>query len=453
MQAFATNNGGSAPGTVLPPVTVGGRQVVPVDFERLEATVRFDVASRVAEVSARAELTLEAYEGLPAFDLRQTVATASFDGGALPPEALAPLDIGAGPGATVRAVDLSCLAGSRHQLEVRYALETPDAPGALPIGWEEGAVSWDLWMSDLEPGRYLEMWFPANLCHDRLSVELTVEVVGTSQPHILLANGPLDEKRPGSAWTVRYPATYTSLSHLLVLAPRDQAQVRTAVKDVCGRPALVTVATLPGAECEPADVVADTASWLNYFTSRYGARPHDDRFLAVMWGLRRGMEYDGATTASGPALEHEIFHTWFGRGVKPARPCDGWIDEAMASWATTSRRGLAGRFDDSELGLDEPPALLCPANPWSRYTPREAYSTGSRLLAGVAHLAGGAGRLRSALAGWYEANAGKSVTTEALARYLSDFCGRDLSPWWDRYVYGRDEHHERRSKRRFASRP
>ena len=81
------------------------------------------------------------------------------------------------------------------------------------------------------------------------------------------------------------------------------------------------------------------------------------------------MEYDGATTASVAALEHEVFHSWFGRGVKPARASDGWIDEAWTSWATSSRRADEGRFAEDDLGLDEPPVLLYPPHPWSRFTP------------------------------------------------------------------------------------
>ena len=94
------------------------------------------------------------------------------------------------------------------------------------------------------------------------------------------------------------------------------------------------------------------------------------------------MEYDGATTTCAPALEHEVFHSWFGRGVKPACASDGWIDEAMASWATASRQALTGRFQAEALGLDEEPSVLSPVHPWSRRTPREAYTAGSRLLLG-----------------------------------------------------------------------
>jgi hypothetical protein len=65
--------------------------------------------------------------------------------------------------------------------------------GRLRVTACPGTFSW----RDLEPGRYLEMWLPSNLCHDQLSIDLEVEVVGTARPHVLLANGAAVEHTPG----------------------------------------------------------------------------------------------------------------------------------------------------------------------------------------------------------------------------------------------------------------
>ena len=436
----------SSPLLLPPPVLVGGQPVVPVDMARLAATVRFDVAAQLAEVSAVVDLTLEQYAGWPAFDLRQDIDHASFDGREVPAEALAYRDMGAGYEARMRCVEVACDPASIHRLELRYRLGTPQATGAQALEWLDEGVRWDLWMSDLEPGRYLEMWLPANLCHDRLAIELSVEVVGAGRRHVLLANGEIDETAAGRRWSVRYPPSYTALSPMLVLAPAEEVVLRRRDTSVAGLPLSVTVAFLAGAG-EAADsaamgptatdaAAADVTAWLSYFAARYGRWAHGNRFVAVIWGADRGMEYDGATTASPHALEHEVFHSWFGRGVKPARASDGWIDEAMATWATASRRAV-GRYGAEELGLDEPPTLLCPPHPWSRHTPREAYLGGSRLLAGLAHMAGGAPQLRSALAEWYGTYRGRAASSEDLANHMARWCGRDVGPWFDRYVYGR----------------
>ena len=60
------------------------------------------------------------------------------------------------------------------------------------------------------------------------------------------------------------------------------------------------------------------------------------------------------------------------------------------------------------------------------------------LFAGLAFLFGGPERLRSAMAAWYQANAGRLVTTDGLAAHLKAWSGIDVGPWWARYVHGRE---------------
>jgi hypothetical protein len=179
------------------------------------------------------------------------------------------------------------------------------------------------------------------------------------------------------------------------------------------------------------------AGWLAYLHTRFGPWAHGETMTTFVWEPGRGMEYDGGTTAAVGALEHEVFHSWFGRGVKPARASDGWIDEAWTTWNTASRRAEGPRFGAEELSLDEEPVLLCPPHPWSRHTPRQSYASGSRLFAGMAAILGGPDRLRHAMAGFYAAHRGGLVTTDDLQGHLQGHTDVDLAPWWDRYVHGR----------------
>jgi len=226
---------------------------------------------------------------------------------------------------------------------------------------------------------------------------------------------------------------------MLVLAPTDALEIRRSAVSLPGRSRSLGLVTARHTETDAdlADCEADLRSWLTYLSVRYEPWVHGDTFSAVVWAPGRGMEYDGATTASLAALEHEVFHSWFGRGVKPARAADGWIDEAWTTWATSSGRSEVSRFASIELGLDEPPIQLYPPHPWARYTPGEAYVHGSRLFAGLAHLFGGAERLRAAMADWYRSNAGGLVTTDGLAAHLRAWSGVDIGPLWARYVHAR----------------
>ena len=198
-----------------------------------------------------------------------------------------------------------------------------------------------------------------------------------------------------------------------------------------------------GAGAGPEVTAADVAAWLCYFASRYGPwRPRATSSSRSYGTTPRGMEYDGATTderagdrARGvpqlvrPGRQARLRGRWLDRrghgqlGDRVAPVADRSLCRARSS-AWTSRL-----------------TLLCPTHPWSRHTPREAYTAGSRLLSGVAHLAGGAAQLRSALAAWYQAPCRWCRRARPRPRRAprSAGAGRDLSPWWDRYVYGRDE--------------
>jgi hypothetical protein len=414
--------------------------VVAPSVDRVQASLRFDLRAREASGEAVVEFSGGSVDGYPALDLRQEVEWARLDGQDLKPDDFAPIDLGGGPGASVRVIDVEIETASRHRFEVGYAVDTPDAEGALPLEWVDGGLRFDFWMSDLHPGRYAEMWVPAPLIHDRFALNLDVELVNSDRSHTLVANTAGVDAAPGGLrWSVCYPAHFTALSPMLVISPSDLIELRRSAVALPGQERSL------GLVCaRPADVDADLGvceadlrSWLTYLWTRYEPWVHGDTFWAVLWEHGRGMEYDGAATTSVGALEHEVFHSWFGRGVKPARAGDGWIDEAWTTWSTSSRRSELARFESAELGLDEPPVELYPSHPWARFTPAEAYREGARLFAGLAFLFGGADRLRAAMADWYRANAGGLVTTDGLAAHLRAWSGADIGPWWARYVHGR----------------
>ncbi len=424
-----------------PPAALGSRRVVAPSVERIRASLRFDVGTREAVGKAAIDFCGGAVDGHPALDLRQPLEWVRLDGRDLTPDDLAHRDLGAGPEARMRVLDVPIEAGSRHLLEVGYRLETPDAEGAVPIGWSSDGVKFDLWMSDLEPGRYLEMWIPAPLVHDRFALHIDLAVEGTDRPHMLLANTAGVDAEPGRrAWSLLYPAHFTALSPMLVLAPADSIEMRRSAFGLPGRSRSLgmVIARHADVDADLGAAEADLQGWLAYLAARYQPWVHGDTFWAVIWGPARGMEYDGATTASVAALEHEVFHSWFGRGVKPARASDGWIDEAYTVWSTAAHRGDLSRFASEELSLDEPAVTLYAPHPWSRHTPRESYREGARLFAGIAHLLGGPDRLRAAMADWYRSNAGNLVTTDGLGAHLKLWSGADVGPLWARYVHGRE---------------
>lgn len=411
-----------APALAPPPVELpGGAVAVPIDVVSIDATLHFDCAARVATAEATLRFRAGDSDGLPVFDLRQPVDEVELDGRTV---SARHHDLGGGEGAEMRVAVAEVAAGTEHVLTARYRLETPASVDALPVGWTRNrpGVVFDLWMSDLHPGRYLEMWLPANLLHDRFELTLDVRVTGTDDDHVLLTNGTVD------GTTVTFPDRFTVISPMLVVAP--SSRVELLQRD--GR----TTATLAGPEVDLDELDERTARWVEENERRFGPYDHGDRFTTYIWASSRGMEYDGGTTASIGSLEHEVFHSWFGRGVKPAAARDGWIDEAFDVWCTTEREP---RIRSQPFPEDAgPPATLCPPSPWSRHTPREAYTQGAAFFAGLAHLMG-VDELIAAMADLYQRRRGGFVSTDDLQAHLSEASGRDLGAEFARHVHGRSD--------------
>jgi hypothetical protein len=390
-----------------------------VDVTALDATLSFDARVRAARADAVMRFAVEEGGGPQVnmvFDLRQEIGKAWLDGSPLDVERLARTPDG------VRVIDVD-LAPGEHELQLAYDLDLPDVVDPLPVGWTANTtgVVFDLWMSDLHPGRYLESWLPAPLCHDRFALRIELDLSGSSEPHAVFANGTY---RPGG---VVYPDTFTSLSPMLLVAPES----RVEVVDSGG----ITVCKLAGPEIDLDACHSTIRSCLDHNRETFGDYAFGDTFLAYVWGTTRGMEYDGATTSSVGALEHEVFHSWFGRGVKPACANDGWIDEAFTTWYTAGGprpRQWAEPFDWSE-----PPVVLRPPGAYDRFTPREAYTVGARLFAGVADAVGGPGALVEAMAGLYRDRVGGFLSTDGLEAWLAAAAGGDVvRRAFDRWVHG-----------------
>ena len=171
------------------------------------------------------------------------------------------------------------------------------------------------------------------------------------------------------------------------------------------------------------------ALWMARNESAIGPYHHPDRFVA--FPHHGGMEYDGGCTASPDALEHEVFHSWWARGLKPASQNDGWIDEAWTVYHDD------GGHIETPFSFQEPPVRLCSRSPWNRATPIESYRLGSRFFAGVAARLG-VDRLQQIMREFYRLHAPGLITTAQLEAHILDRTNDDvIHRAFARWVYGR----------------
>ena len=284
-----------------------------------------------------------------------------------------------------------------HRLSVSYRLATPAAElggNDSAMRWSAGPrLRWSFGMSDLSAGRYLEAWFPSNLPFDQFPCTLEIRIVGTRIGHSLITNGAATTAG-ANAWSVRFPASFTSMSPLVEIHPGRRGAGGTRNRRPSGLAADGSGRSVAKRADGPEDLsagVAQIKALLSANEREYGEFL-GTRFVCFFHGEPGGMEYNQATTTSAAALGHETFHSWFARGITPASPADGWVgDEAFTRFHDDGAD--RGR---SSSDFTMPPVPLCSREPFQRTTPAASYVEGRRFFLGLAASMGPA-RLRDVM--------------------------------------------------------
>src|SRR2546426_4452823 len=164
-----------------PAKTVDGLQAVPIDIQKITASLVFDGATSSGSGDATLDFLMGAQNGNPIFDLRQTITAAWVDGVPLPVVKVALHDFGGGPDAQLRVVESVLAAGTSHSLRLTYSLGLPQSSTAgsyqPAMTWTAGPrLAFNFGFTDLGPGRYLEAWIPANLIFDQFEMVLELQI-------------------------------------------------------------------------------------------------------------------------------------------------------------------------------------------------------------------------------------------------------------------------------------
>ena len=416
-----------------PPHAVDGLFAVPVRVDQITATFQINASTKTASATAEMAFTVGPQDGYPVFDLRQTISTATLDGIAVPPADIAHHDFGGGANAQYRILERWLTAGTAHVLALGYTLGTPAAPNSRGLVWEPGSarLSFDFFMSDLNPARYLEAWLPSTALWDSFPVMLDVEMTG-APAHVLISNGTVT---PVSAnhWSISFPANFAPCSHFLVIEAADRiTQHSSSTVLPGGQPVTIELATRTSDGIDLVAAATAIAGHLAANSSGTGPYLHGNRYTALLTAPGyHNMEYDGSTTTANSALAHEVFHSWWARGLVPAQGQDGWLDEAWTSYMT----GTPGAVP---LDMSDPAVTLWPNNPWVRRTPGNSYSHGSSIFSGIAADLG-IGALQGHMAGIYQAKTERHYSTPEIESELIRRSGHmAIADYFERFVYGGD---------------
>jgi hypothetical protein len=400
-----------------PSFSIQEKKIVPVDFQgyRLQITLNAATQKAVGE----ADIDFVAGEsGYPMLDLVPTsIHSVTLDGAELGSQGM-PLITDPHRESQFRMVNASVTEGSVHHLKVSYEL------GSTQLSFTGGGVRFGWFMSDLSIREYLEQYAPANFEFDAYPMKLSLRLEGATRRHQLFTNGTVVSATETEK-EIEFPAYFTSSSFYLHLTDRN-FQVATGTYKGMERD--IPVVTYFEANEGFLELALET---LKELEGTYGPYAHQS---LTVYGTRGGggMEHCGATMSSRWALQHEITHSWFARGVMPANGNAGWIDEAVASWRDDG-------YPTGDGNLDRGGRNMAGFSPYHRDTSRLAYDHGVWVLSQIENLMQGGGGLKSVLRDLYLTKKRTVVTTPFFEKFLEEKGRVKVGAIFDKFVYGKQQ--------------
>ena len=340
--------------------TTSGNAVF-VDFTEANYEITYDLNQKLA--SAKADILFEAPEaGLPVFDSVQTPTAILLDGQAVSSSEMStPAEE-----TTLRVIHQSVSTGT-HRMSITVPLTEL-------VEFKAQGVKSAFWTSDLDERQYLERYLPANFEFDQVKMNFLIKFVGGKNKQSIYTNG-LVTQVDANTFKVSYPDYYTASSiffHTVYSGAVDE--LRFQLKSINGRdiPAVVyTAKSSMGSNSAELQKFKDgITAVFKELEGDYGAFLHPS--ITVYAAGSGGMEYCGATITEWRALGHELFHSYFARGVMPANGNAGWLDEALASWRDKSYFSLDQLSGSSQMSSHAY---------YTRTTDMDAYTFGRDFMA------------------------------------------------------------------------
>jgi hypothetical protein len=387
-----------------------GRAVF-VDFTDSHHQIVFDGKKRRA--TATSTITFfNTKPGMPIFDLVETPSLVEIDG---------------------VAVEQKLISLPGGESEVRIALKRlePGVHTLKVVNRIKRNVRFSLfrnvkagfWIRDLKSRMFWEQYLPVNLEYDQHPRTMDIEFKGRKiHNQALYANGKV-ERTSVNTWRIEYPAWYTvSAPYFHTFRAGSKPTSTFNLTSIDGRQIPITIYTqFPW---RVSTFVRDTVKVFHELEADYGPWPNEF-FIAYGSGFG-GMEHAGATQTSLGALDHEMLHCYFAKGVLPANGNTGWIDEAIARWRDD---GYPTRYAPGV------PANLAGRSIYARNTNSQAYAHGSHFLSYLDSMMQNVGGMKAFLRGYFQAYKYTLVTTDHFINNLEFFTGMSLRQMFQDNVF------------------
>lgn len=392
-----------------------GSHSIFVDFKLAEYDLIYDLKKR--ETIVKSKITFIASKmGNPLFDLVPRPREVLLNG-----KSVEVVEISAPNGQKLRQIQ-SLISPGEHVLELVNTFS--ENVRYNPI---LKRVSSAFWIRDLKTRMFLEQYIPSNFEYDQYQMIFNVVFEGVEEAkQDIYTNGKVT-KLSSNSYRVVFPEYYTVSCPYFHVTPKGQKKrIDFNYQSIDGRMIPMTVYTSWWSR--PIKFKDETLRVLKELEKDYGPWGHDTFVAYETFPGTGGMEHAGATQTSFAALDHEMLHSYFAKGIMPANGNSGWIDEAIASWRDNGyQRKPLPAMSGSDLGK---------GSEYQRNTDDRAYGIGREFMAYLDYRLQDVGGLKVFLKGYFAAYKHTVITQEHFKNNLEFFSGLDLTEAFDTYIWG-----------------
>jgi hypothetical protein len=305
--------------------------------------------------------------------------------------------------------------GETHALEARWTFALSDSGGRFFAD-----------VNDIHGNGNEVHWPTLNTPHE-LARHVIVFRVHPVAPYLMVGSGRLTARDGLDAQefvldSEREVASYTVMFHLAPAASHTLTEQRIAGVDVR------VLAPNGGVTGDQAFALLDP--WLPVLRRDLGPFPMPRGLSVVLTQSGGGMEYFGATTTSLGALQHEVFHMYFGCSTVARTYRDSWWDEAIDMWYDLSSRSAVTPISDGfRSGIVNDRSAI------AKGFDTRAYSDGASIFQAVALGLGGRERMVQFLRQLHERRSFEPLTTWQLASEIQAWSGVSFHERFRSWLY------------------
>ena len=307
--------------------------------------------------------------------------------------------------------------GQTHTLEMTYRLALADNPYRFFSD-----------VNDINGVGNEELFPTINTPHELARHQLTFRVHGEKKYQGVGSGLFQNQEAEGvQQWLLDTEREIASYTIMFVLMPdEDTIYFEREINGV-----EIRLLTYNVYEDQALEALSSIESILPEFENHLGAFPMPRGISIFLTGRAGGgMEYYGATITSLRALEHEIFHMYFGCSTITRTYRDSWMDEAITMWYLAANlNGLSPISDSYKSGF------VGMRSPIQVGFDTRAYDEGARIMEAIAVALGGKDKMIQFLKYLHQNYRFAPFTTFQFLDYLQNYAGLDMKAKFINWLY------------------